>query len=217
MQSLQDYRYYQQEADNAIDIELLIADKCIVKKFCGTGKSLLMRKCKSVQNKNLVVYVFPSLCLIDQFYDDYLFNVSNKLKISSEKESTTDPEIILSFLKKRENKIICITYQSFKTLIDNLDEIIIDVCVFDEAHHAVGETYQKLIFEDNNSRKQIFFTATPKNSNGITMYDRYNPENNMCGKLVYDYSYLRGIYDGYLNPFEIRIDMYTENTNYFCL
>ena len=48
MQSLQDYRYYQQEADNAIDIELLIADKCIVKKFCGTGKSLLMRKCKNI-------------------------------------------------------------------------------------------------------------------------------------------------------------------------
>ena len=55
--SLQDYRYYQKEADDAIDNELLIADKCIVKKFCGTGKSLLMRKCKSVQNKNLVVYV----------------------------------------------------------------------------------------------------------------------------------------------------------------
>ena len=210
---LQDYRYYQEEADVAIENELSITDKCIVKKFCGTGKSLLMRKCKSIQNKNLVVYVFPSLCLIDQFYDDYLFNVSNKLKISSEKESTTNPEIILSFLKKRENKIICITYQSFKTLIDNLNEIIIDVCVFDEAHHAVGETYQKIIFEDNNSRKQIFFTATPKNSNGIIMYDRYNPENNMCGKLVYDYSYLRGIYDDYLNPFEIRIDMYTENTN----
>ena len=67
--SLPDYRYYQEEADEAIDNELLIADKCIVKKFCGTGKSLLMRKCKSVQNKNLVVYVFPSLCLIDQFYD----------------------------------------------------------------------------------------------------------------------------------------------------
>jgi superfamily II DNA or RNA helicase len=210
--SLQDYRYYQEEADIAIDNELSIANKCLVKKFCGTGKSLLMRKCKSVQNKNLIVYVFPSLCLIDQFYDEYLFDIPEKLKISSEKESTTDPELIISFLKKEENKIICITYQSFKTLIDNLGVIIIDVCVFDEAHHAVGETYQKLIFEDNNSRKQIFFTATPKNSNGIIMYDRYNPENNMCGKLVYDYSYLRGIYDGYLNPFEIRIDMYTENT-----
>jgi superfamily II DNA or RNA helicase len=192
---------------------LSIADKCIVKKFCGTGKSLLMRKCKSVQNKNLIVYVFPSLCLIDQFYDQYLFDIPEKLKISSEKESTTDPELIISFLKKEENKIICITYQSFKTLIDNLGVIIIDVCVFDEAHHAVGETYQKLIFEDNNSRKQIFFTATPKNSNGITMYDRHHPENNMCGKLVYDYSYLTGICDGYLNPFEVRIDMYTENTN----
>ena len=45
------------------------------------------------------------------------------------------------------------------------------------------------------------------------MYDRENINAGMCGKLVYDYSYLRGINEEYLNPFEIRIDMYTENTN----
>ena len=54
-------RYYQKEADEAIYDELLINIKCIVKMFCGTGKSLLMRYCRSAQNKNLVVYVLPSL------------------------------------------------------------------------------------------------------------------------------------------------------------
>ena len=210
------FRDYQEEADQAITKELEISNKCIVKMFCGTGKSLLMRKCKVVQNKTLVVYVFPSLSLIEQFYTDYLFDFPSWsiLKISSEQESTTDSKLIQHFLGKPEQKIICITYQSFKTLLDNLFDIKIDVCIFDEAHHAVGETYQILIFENNeNTIKQIFMTATPKNANGIVMYDRERPDVGMCGRLVYDYSYLRGVDQGYLNPFEICVSLYTENTN----
>jgi superfamily II DNA or RNA helicase len=206
------FRYYQEDADVAIYEELLINNKCIVKMFCGTGKSLLMRKCKSAQNQKLLVYVFPSLSLIDQFCTDYF--IESPFKISSENDSTTDPALIRSELKKPENKVICVTYQSYKTLLDNLGSIKIDVCIYDEAHHAVGETYQKHIFEQEDSVvKQIFFTATPKNANGITMYDRDNLDAGMCGKLVYDYSYLRGLRDEYINPFEIRVDMYTENTN----
>jgi len=207
------FRYYQEEANNAIYEELRVNNKCIVKMFCGTGKSLLMRRCKTIEGKNLVVFVFPSLSLIDQFYSDYLcdFPTENLLKISSENEATTNPIKITQFLYKTINKIICITYQSFKTLIDNLGEIKINVCIFDEAHHAVGETYQKLIFENDFCEKQIFFTATPKNANGIVMYDR--EQMGMCGKLVYDYSYLRGMNKGFLNPFEIRIDMFSENIN----
>ena len=66
------YRYYQEEADNAIYEELLINNKCIVKMFCGTGKSLIMRNCKIIKNKKLIVFVFPSLSLITQFYEEYL-------------------------------------------------------------------------------------------------------------------------------------------------
>jgi superfamily II DNA or RNA helicase len=214
---LKEFRYYQQEANDAIYNELLINNKCLIKMFCGTGKSLLMRKCKSMENHNLVVYVFPSLSLIDQFYNDYLYDYDKEyiLKISSESESTTDPDKIMSFLNKTGNKIICITYQSYKTLIENIGDIKINACIYDESHHIVGEKYQKLIFENerNICEKQIFLTATPKNSNGIIMYDRNNLDAGMCGKLVYDYSYLRGMNEGYLNPFEIRIDMYLENTN----
>jgi superfamily II DNA or RNA helicase len=209
------FRHYQEAADNAIYEELPVNNKCIIKMFCGTGKSLLMRKCKTIEDKNLVVFVFPSLSLIDQFYLIYLCNFPNEniLKVSSENEATTNPDEIIQFLTKATNKIICITYQSFKTLIDNLGEAKINVCIFDEAHHAVGEKYQKLIFQNDCCEKQLFFTATPKNANGIVMYDKDNIESGMCGKLVYDYSYLAGMNDGFLNPIEIRIDMYSENTN----
>ena len=208
--------YYQTEADDAIHEELLINDKCIVKMFCGTGKSLIMRRCKTIEDKKLVVFVFPTLSLIWQFYEEYLndYNAENILQISSEKnEGTTISVEITQFLSKPNNKIICITYQSFKTLLDNLGELRINVCIFDEAHHAVGETYQKYIFENKVCDKQIFFTATPKNANGIIMYDREQPDDGDCGNLVYDYSCLRGIDEDYLNSFEIRIDIFTENTN----
>ena len=92
------FRYYQTEADDAIHTELLNSNKCIVKMFCGTGKSLLMRKCKSAQNQKLVVYVFPSLSLIDQFCADYFTKKDLPFKISSENDSTTDPKLITPFL-----------------------------------------------------------------------------------------------------------------------
>ena len=214
------FRDYQQEADDAIYRELLENNnnKCLVKMFCGTGKSRLMRYCRITKNKNIVAYVVPSLSLLEQFYTEYFvktkdFPLENILKISCEEGSTTENKEIVKFLKKKKTKIVCVTYQSFETFISSLGNNKIDVCIFDEAHHAVGKTYSSLIFERNVCEKQIFFTATPKNANGIVMYDKDNLDSNMCGALVYDYSYFKGVINGYLNPFEIRIDFYTENTN----
>ena len=209
-------RYYQQEAQDQIINELSINSKCLVKMFCGSGKSLIMKNVIAHFNLKLSVFVFPSLSLIEQFYDDYMENSKDILKISSaDDESTTDVGKIKKFLlKKITNKVICITYQSFHLLLGNLQDNKIDICCFDEAHHAVGNTYQKLIFNDNNIiSKQIFFTATPKNANGIVMYDKNEPSKSMCGKLVYDYSYFRGMTEGYLNPFDIEVGLFTENTN----
>jgi superfamily II DNA or RNA helicase len=156
--------------------------------------------------------------LLEQFYEDYFikkmdFPLKNILRISSEEGSTTEIKNIEKFLNKKKNKIICVTYQSFQTLISALGNVKIDVCIFDEAHHVVSDTYKSLIFETSVCEKQIFFTATPKNANGVIMYDKDNLDSGMCGKLVYDYSYFKGVMEGYLNPFEIRLDFYTENVN----
>ena len=70
--------------------------------------------------------------------------------ISSEQESTTDDRIIRDFLKRQGNKIVCITYQSFETLLYCLGELRINICCYDEAHHAVGQTYQGFIFNNQS-------------------------------------------------------------------
>jgi superfamily II DNA or RNA helicase len=175
-----------------------------------------MRHCKIIRDKNLVCFVFPSLSLIEQFNRDYLSDFQNKISISSESDSTTNTATIKKFLSsKKQKKIVCVTFQSFDVLLAVLTQLDkkIDVCIFDEAHHAVGETYQQLIFGNDVCLKQVFMTATPKNANGITMYDRFNVDAGMCGRLVYDYSYLDGLMGEYLNPFEIRVDLYSENVN----
>ena len=212
------FRAYQEKAYNEIINEITINPKCLVKMFCGSGKSLIMRNVVSHLNNNLSVFVFPSLALIDQFYTDYidLNNRQNVLRISSDTNSTTKPEKIGLFLKKDSNKIICTTYQSLNILLRNLGENKIGVCCFDEAHHSVGKKYQKSIFEKSVMQKQIFFTATPNNANGIIMQenvqskdktDEINETVGNCGNLVYDYSYKQGVEEGYLNKFDVKYDI----------
>lgn len=208
------YRPYQLEADDLVYQQLLQENKCCVNMFCGTGKSLVMKKCKIAQNLPLLVYVFPSLGLIDQFCKDYFINLGDTCPfcISSELGHTTDPVLIRNELSKTGNKVICVTYQSYHTLLENLQNQSIDLAIYDEAHHCVGDLIQRYIFAEEYShhcKKQLFFTATPVDNNGIVMIG----EKSQCGKMVFKYSYLDGLMDGYLNPFEIRIDLYTENTN----
>ena len=63
--------------------------------------------------------------------------------------------------------------------------------IFDEAHHIVGGKIQDIVFNndelDEIVDKTRFYTATPVNKNGITMYDREHPENSDCGQLAYEY------------------------------
>ena len=108
------FRPYQHEMDDVIYQELIIknSDRCLIKAFCGTGKSLVMCQGKAFQNHELLVYVFPSLSLIDQF-KRYL--KSEILVISSDEDSTRDEKIIKKYMKKKK-KIVCITYQSFHLL-----------------------------------------------------------------------------------------------------
>jgi superfamily II DNA or RNA helicase len=217
------FRAYQEEAYTAIISEISVNPKCLVKMFCGSGKSLLMSNVVSHLNNDLSVFVFPSLSLVDQFYTDYLYkNKQNVLRISSDANSTTNPKKIMIFLNKNIKKIICTTYQSLKILLNNLKGHKIGVCCFDEAHHSVGKTYQKYIFDSKYIKKQIFFTATPNNANGIVMQvpvitvtETGEPEPDMegnCGKLTYDYSYKRGVEEGYLNKFEVKYDILCSET-----
>lgn len=207
-------------------LSIFLYVKCLVKMFCGTGKSRIITNVIIHEKKHLNVVVFPSLALISQYSADYLNNAEyarhfkkhKTMNVSSEKlenmDSTTDTKEIKKFLKLKSQKIILVTYQSYQVLLQCLEGQKIGLVCYDEAHHVTSPETQKLVFGTAYFEKEVFFTATPKNENGITMFDRETEgSKNMCGPVAYDYTYLQGLVDEVLNAFEICIDMYTENTN----
>lgn len=215
-------RYYQEEAELAIrqyfkekeedyDEDNLGANKCLLKMFCGTGKTWVLNHLL-LHYRGIGVIVFPSISLITQFNDDYLFSPNwsykfadfAKLTICSKDERktinttaeqgytvTTDIETISDFLQDTsKDRLVAVTYQSLSTFISAIKSIQeqedndlsmvgfdpIDILIFDEAHHIIGDQVQKLVFGEDAilsdvSRRIVFSTATPKNSNGVTMYD----------------------------------------------
>jgi superfamily II DNA or RNA helicase len=214
-------RKCQIDAFNGIMNILRTDAKCITKMFCGTGKSRVIREVVLNQKKDISIIVFPSLALIRQYTNDYLQTIQSQkshkiLNISSEIlddfTSTTDPSEIKKFLKLKKQKIICITYQSLETLVSNLGNTVIGLACFDEAHRTISDGVRELIYNSDKYEKQVFFTATPINQNGITMFERDDVKVGDCGKLASEYTYLQGLRDGILSLFELRVDLYTEDT-----
>ena len=204
-------------------------NNCLVKMFCGTGKSRVIRAILLTQKKPLSIVVFPSLALIRQFTADYLKDIKTCaiLNVSSEHlddfQSTTEPADIRKFIKPKPKgaakmKIVCVTYQSLQVLLDSLGEARIGLTCFDEAHRTTSPESVKLVYSDEyraKYEKQVFFTATPVNANGITMFDRDRDEMGTygdCGPLASEYTYLQGLRDAILSLFELRVDLYTQDT-----
>jgi superfamily II DNA or RNA helicase len=200
--------------------------------FCGTGKSRVIRAIILTQKKPLSIVVFPSLALIRQFTADYLKDKEVTktcaiMNVSSEQlddfQSTTEPADIRKFTVAKKSaatkmKIVCVTYQSLQVLLDNLGDVNIGLACFDEAHRTTSPEYSKLVYSDEyraKYEKQVFFTATPANQNGITMFDRERDEMGTygdCGPLASEYTYLQGLRDAILSLFELRVDLYTQDT-----
>jgi superfamily II DNA or RNA helicase len=225
-------RSCQKKAHDRTNELLETHDKCIVKMFCGTGKSRVIRAIILTQKKPLSIVVFPSLALIRQFTADYLKDAAVLktcaiMNVSSEQlddfQSTTEPADIRKFIKTKPKgakgmKVVCVTYQSLQVLLDSLGDAKVGLACFDEAHRTTSPEYSKLVYSDEyraKYEKQVFFTATPANQNGITMFDRERDEMGTygdCGPLASEYTYLQGLRDAILSLFELRVDLYTQDT-----
>ena len=123
-------------------------------------------------------------------------------------------------MKKKEKKIVLVTYQSFEKFINiciDID-IQIDRLIFDEAHHIVGDKTQDIVFNNNKLNnivsKTEFYTATPVNKNGIVMYDRDEPDNSDCGVLACEYLYYQAVEDKICKAFTTNISLYCQKPEY---
>jgi superfamily II DNA or RNA helicase len=207
---------------------------CLVKMFCGSGKSKVIMDVVEHYGSMIAVIVVPSLPLLDQFFQSYLKKLRNAeevvLCVSSLKEgaeaserkqrkhrastkSTTKEADIDAFLDKVvRKKVICVLYQSFEKLVDCMKakKLRMDICCFDEAHRTLGpKTQSKLRDVAFPADKLVFFTATPKVGNGVDM-----SADPLYGKEAYNFSFLDGVAANVINPFEIRMNCFTGNTNF---
>lgn len=196
--------------------------ECLVKMFCGTGKShvidAIIRKFSAPTK--IVIAVFPTLALIEQYRQRYIDNTdisSRTLIVSSDKDSTTDKKTILHDLKNGCD-IILVTYSSLKIVFDLIKSI--DLVIFDEAHHITASGNSQLVFKDNCSKiaKKLFMTATPVSKNGTIM--AYDPmcEDVKCGETIYTYSYFDGLqenksYKPMVQLFDIYCSAYSAPLN----
>jgi len=214
--------------------------KCLINMWCGTGKTRTFTIDLFINNEKTNVFVFPSLGLINQYCNDYTLSNEEpfktefakykclsfcsdndgKLKSKGQIKFTTDENKLNAFLKKNNKQIILVTYQSFEKFITICikKNIKINNLIFDEAHHIVGDKIQNVVFNnkklDDIVDKTRYYTATPVNKNGITMYDRDDPENSDCGPLAYEYLYYQAVDDGICKSFETQISLYTQKTTY---
>jgi superfamily II DNA or RNA helicase len=188
--------------------------KFLFQAFCGIGKSRPMYNLifDCYNTYDLIVFVFPFINLLTQFKDDYISRIETDkqfkiLSICSVKEKgrvtkiTTNPVDIKATLSSNKKKIILVTYQSLKTLYDCLENRI-DLCIFDEAHHSVGKESKSLIYTNPKYDNAVFFTATPANKHGITMYEEGIDSH--CGKRIVNATFIDGLNSDTLVPFEIR-------------
>ena len=181
---------------------------CLVKMFCGTGKTRIFhRYIMMSKHANLSLVVFPTLPLSSQFTRDYIIPNEYDVefehhRVSSKDDvdtiASTDKKDLLKFLKKKiTKKIVIVTYASLPTVIECIEslDLTIDTTVFDEAHHVASEGCKDIVFSDSfPSRFNLFFTATPSER-----CDKYT--------LIYDYTHVQAVEHKICQDFEICLYM----------
>ena len=164
---------HQLEALNIMEIFYTSNNKGKLIWACGLGKALLSIFAVKRMNYKRVVIGVPSIYLQKQFINEILKIFPNKSNIlfvggiiHSGIQSTTQTEIIKSFLNNSTNeyKFVIVTYHSCYLLLDK--QIQFDFKIGDEAHHLVGlekETNKGFrFFHKIISNKSLFMTATEK-------------------------------------------------------
>ena len=234
-------------------------DRGYIECSCGSGKSLTSFWINQHMNNKLAIAAVPSLYLLSQFYKEYAVQAFNEkykidfILVGSDADVdeceyinnglliTTDPKEIRDKINrligtyKYEGKefhriVIITTYQSSDKLINALEGIEPDLCIFDEAHKCVGgaEKQFNLMLDDNNIKikKRLFMTATPKIFNGDSEKEEIlsMDDEEWFGERISLYNTSDAIKDKYLVDYQIvtmytddkYIQKYIEKNNYVC-
>jgi len=225
-------RSYQQEAVNALINNNEPNKKCIM--ACGTGKTIVMLEYinkKGLDNKK-ILFLFPSLHLINQIYKNFMNKFNNNkniLCICSQMDRLTLTQNDANEERAEElldNFLALDTEKKFTTDINIINERLkqnemivfctyqssellkdqnFDIGIYDEAHKTVNnKTFGFTLSNDNcNIKERLYFTATPKYFKGPE--DKCISMNNVqvYGNDIYNYTFKKAIEEKYILDFKI--------------
>ena len=126
---------HQQEALHEVIDRLQNGEERVLFSMCtGSGKTRVILKIPHEMGWERVVYIFPTLSLVDQFKHDYInqYNVPNVTFVCSLKESKNEDEVdihdyitddkILASKLKSENDTIITTYASLDKVLKSIEK-----------------------------------------------------------------------------------------------
>lgn len=97
-------------------------------------------------------------------------------------------------------EVVSASVQSLHRRLNRFKPDEFDIVIIDEAHHAAGDTYQKII-NHFTPRLLLGFTATPNRSDGIGLDSTFD-------KIVFEYGIEDAIKDKYLSDIRcLRVDV----------
>ena len=206
-----------------------------LKMACGSGKTLTSYWIDKNMNNMLTIIVVPSLYLLSQFYDEWCYQThyeDEKIRyilVGSDVDCKNgdhqnlflkmDKDDVIDMLVDKDIKnIIITTYNSAYRIKDILNElsILVDLCIFDEAHCTAGlkDKFCSILLNDVNLliKKRLFMTATPKiyaesndNENVLSMDNK-----SLYGDCIYRYNTNNAIADDFLCNYKF-VTMYTND------
>jgi len=178
----------------------------------GSGKSIIEYLLINDSKEELNILITPTLNLVKQFSSTYFKEDERCFNICSLEDDGVDGNdcIMVSEVEKMQrvlmlsgHKILITTYISFPALMDIIRsmDLSVGMLIADEAHHICDKKVSKY-FQSQIGRREYFFTASPEfeKKNGIVMVG----DGMTIGKLVYKYSYRRGIEEGRLSDYELH-------------
>lgn len=182
-----DWSFQKKAVDSLVD-EFKRASRAQIVMACGSGKTRVGRLAVSELDARKTVVFVPSLALVDQTIEEYLYGeysqdsilaVCSDVSIESERGVTVTEEedVVEQHLRRRGPRLVVCTYQSAGVL----SGCKFDLGIFDEAHKTVGEEGKAFAFalHDCNVKidRRLFMTATPKRFDKIKdMPDMGNSE-----------------------------------------
>lgn len=97
-------------------------------------------------------------------------------------------------------EVISASVQSLHRRLNKFKPDEFDIVIIDEAHHAAGDTYQKII-NHFTPRLRLGFTATPNRADGLGLDSTFD-------KIVFEYNIEDAIKDKYLSDIKcLRVDV----------